>query len=65
MRPGRRIAGDRIIQIFCAINSIIQLVFIFYIMVTGKALETLFMGDDDESPTMAPTDAPSARRFRG
>ena len=62
---GRRIAGDRIIQIFCAINIIILLVFIFYIMATGKALETLFMGDDEASPTMAPTDAPSARRFRG
>ena len=44
---GRRIAGDRIIQIFCAINIIILLVFIFYIFATGKSIDTLFMGDEE------------------
>ena len=63
---GRRIAGDRIIQIFCAINIVILLVFIFYIIATGRELKSLFMADDDE--TMAPSTAPTlppARRFRG
>ena len=36
------------------LDIIILLVFIFSIMVAGKALETLFMGDDDASPAMAP-----------
>ena len=63
---GRRIAGDRIIQIFCAINIVILLVFIFYIVTTGKELKTLFMTDDEETaePTLAPSLAPSSRSSR-
>ena len=54
----RRIAGDRAIQIFCAINIIILLVFIFYVIATGKRVETLFEADTEE-PTAAPSFSPA------
>ena len=62
----RRIAGDRMIQIFCAINIIILLIFIFYVLATGKRIETLFETDTVAptlSPTHGPTPVPTARRF--
>jgi chromosome segregation ATPase len=59
----RRIAGDRMIQIFCTINIIILLIFIFYVLATGKRVETLFEADT-MAPTQAPTPNPTAaRRF--
>ena len=41
----RRVTGDRFIQIIGGINIIILLVFIFYVVATGKELDTLFEGD--------------------
>jgi hypothetical protein len=54
---GSRIAGDRLIQIFCAINIVILLAFIVYVVATGKPVGSLFV--DTDAPTATPTVAPT------
>lgn len=60
---GRRMATDKIIQVFAGINIVIMLVLVLYVLISGKSLSSIAddaTGDSTgPSTTSAPTQAPT------
>lgn len=63
----RRIASDRLIQICSAVNIVIMLALILYVVISGKKLNNLGNSGSGGGPvdTLPPTQSPSLRRLQG